>query len=78
MLDVLGLERATEEELRAAQDAAMRSKYRDPIEQFPDTMDDLLGAINRVSHLFTLSTPLSLSSLALHGATERAVVFEED
>ena len=31
-----------------ARDEEMRSKYHDPIDRFPDKMDELLDALNRV------------------------------
>jgi hypothetical protein len=34
----------------------MRSEYHDPIERFPDKIDQLLGAINRVSIFYSIST----------------------
>ena len=46
----LGLRKLSEEERIEQQDAVMRSKYFDPIENFPDRIDQLLAAINRVCH----------------------------
>jgi len=42
------LKKATEEEMQEERDVIMRSKYFDPIERFPEKMDQLLDAINRV------------------------------
>jgi hypothetical protein len=39
----------TEEEIHETHDALMRQEYFDPIERFPDRIDQLLEAINRVS-----------------------------
>ena len=44
-------------------DEEMRSKYYDPIEHFPDRIDQLLDALNRVSNCIvsdTLSSELFL------------------
>jgi hypothetical protein len=44
----LGWRKRTEEEIHEERDAVMRSEYFDPIEHFPDRIDQLLDAINRV------------------------------
>ena len=44
----LGLKKATEEEMQEVRDARMRSEYHDPIERFPEKIDQLLDALNRV------------------------------
>jgi hypothetical protein len=44
----IGLKKPTEGEIREQQDARMRAQYFDPIENFPDRIDQLLAAINRV------------------------------
>ena len=44
----LGWKRATEEEMQEVRDARMRSEYYDPIERFPERIDQLLDALNRV------------------------------
>jgi hypothetical protein len=38
----------SEEEIHEERDALMRSEYFDPIERFPDRIDQLLDALNRV------------------------------
>ena len=45
---LLGLRKATAEEIHEEYDARMRQEYFDPIEHFPERMDQLLNAINRV------------------------------
>jgi hypothetical protein len=42
------LKKQTEEEIQEEQDAVMRSQYYDPIENFPDKIDQLLHALDRV------------------------------
>ena len=51
----LGLKRATEEEMQEERDARMRSEYHDPIERFPEKIDQLLDALNRVCRLIRVS-----------------------
>ena len=43
-------------------DVTERVKYRDPIEQFPDKMDQLLAAFHRVRNANRLSLISTLSS----------------
>ncbi len=50
----VGMKKPSEEELHEERDAVMRSEYFDPVERFPEKIDQFLDAINRVS--FTLST----------------------
>ena len=50
MRDVLGLEKPTEEEIFEERDARMRGEYVDLIQSFPDKIDQLLNALNRVIH----------------------------
>jgi len=47
----LGLKKPTEEEIYQEKDAQMRGEYYDPIERFPEKIDQLLDALNRVSFL---------------------------
>ena len=58
MLDRLqrsvGLGRSEEWRRQAEYDEQMRSEYLDPIEHFPDKMDQLLDALNRVRILFSI------------------------
>ena len=42
------MKKLNEEEKHAQTDALMRSEYFDPIERFPDKVDQLLDALNRV------------------------------
>lgn len=51
---ILGLKKATPEELHEEWDAQMRQKYYDPIERFPERIDLLLNAINRVCQIFAI------------------------
>lgn len=48
MKSIVGLKKPTEEEKHEERDAIMRSEYHDPIERFPDKVDQLLSALNRV------------------------------
>ena len=53
-LIILGFEKATEEVLQEERDAIMRSQYHDPIERFPEKIDELLDALNRVCLILVL------------------------
>jgi hypothetical protein len=59
-MNILGLKKPTAEEIFEERDSQMRSQYFDPIENFPDRIDQLLECLNRVcwkeyySHLFRL------------------------
>ncbi len=48
----LGFGRSNELERFEERDEQMRSKYIDPIEYFPDKIDQLLEALNRVRFRF--------------------------
>ncbi|CAF3847329.1 unnamed protein product [Adineta steineri] len=43
-----GLKRLNQEEIQEERDCRMRSQYFDPIENFPDKIDQLLEALNRI------------------------------
>jgi len=43
-----GLKKQSKEEIHEERDALMRSEYYDPIERFPEKIDQLLNALNRV------------------------------
>jgi hypothetical protein len=43
-----GLKKQSEEEIHEERDALMRSEYYDPIQRFPEKIDQLLNALNRV------------------------------
>jgi len=45
---ILGLKKPTAEEIMEERDSQMRSQYFDPIENFPDRMDQLLESLNQV------------------------------
>ena len=45
----LGLKSVTEAEIQAERDAQMHEEYHDPIERFPEKIDQLLFALNEVS-----------------------------
>ena len=47
-MNILGWRKPTEEEIFLERDARMRSEYFDPIERFPERIDQLLNAINQV------------------------------
>ena len=47
-VSVLGLSKPSESEIIEARDAQLRGLYRDPIEQFPDKVDQLLAVATRV------------------------------
>jgi len=53
-LIILGWKKATEEDIQEQQDAIMRSQYFDPIERFPERIDQLLDALNRVCFIFII------------------------
>jgi len=50
----LGFGRSNELERFEERDEQMRSKYIDPIEHFPDKIDQLLDALNRVGFVYYL------------------------
>ncbi|CAF1407052.1 unnamed protein product [Adineta steineri] len=43
-----GLTRLNQEEIQEERDCRMRSQYFDPIENFPDRIDQLLEALNKI------------------------------
>jgi hypothetical protein len=47
-MDVLGLKKSRETEIQEELDALMRVQYVDPIESFPEKIDQLFDALNRV------------------------------
>lgn len=55
----IGLGKANELQQMIERDEQMRTKYLDPIEQFPEKIDQLLEALNRVS------TQISISSFSI-------------
>jgi hypothetical protein len=42
------MKKLTAEEIHEEQDARMRTQYYDPIERFPERIDQLLTSLNRV------------------------------
>jgi hypothetical protein len=50
----LGIWQPSELELHMERDALMRSEYYDPIERFPEKIDQLLEALNRVRFNFLM------------------------
>ncbi|CAF3539884.1 unnamed protein product [Adineta steineri] len=44
----IGWKKVTEVEIQEQRDIRMRSQYFDPIERFPDRIDQLLDALNRI------------------------------
>jgi hypothetical protein len=80
-LRIIGLKKLTKEDIQARQDARMRYAYVDPIEHFPDKIDQLLQALNRVGRaprhvccmlLIRISLSLSLS-LAIYKSNSESV-----
>jgi len=47
-VNILGLKKASQTESLEERDSRMRSQYFDPIENFPDKIDQLLEELNRV------------------------------
>jgi len=47
-----GLKKLSEEEIHEQRDAVMRTQYFDPIERFPERIDQLLDTIDRVNNIF--------------------------
>jgi hypothetical protein len=47
-MNILGLKKPTDEQIMEERDSQMRSQYFDPIEIFPDKMDQLLESLNQV------------------------------
>ncbi len=63
------MKKPTEEEVQEQRDLIMRSEYFDPIERFPERMDQLLDAINRVCRTLMMSYRFILADfLALYDA----------
>ncbi len=48
LINILGLKKLNAEEIFEERDSQMRSQYFDPIEHFPDRIDQLLEGLNRV------------------------------
>ena len=46
------MKKITEEEIYEERNALMRSQYIDPIEHFPEKIDQLLDALSRVCLIF--------------------------
>jgi hypothetical protein len=47
-VNILGLKKPSETEVLEERDSRMRSQYFDPIEHFPDRIDQVLEILNRV------------------------------
>jgi hypothetical protein len=47
-LDILGLKKQTEAEIQEEREAVMHLQYFDPVKNFPEKIDQLLEALNRV------------------------------
>jgi hypothetical protein len=54
------LKKRSETEIHEERDALMRSEYYDPIERFPEKMDKLLDALNRVCFTFIISPTFTI------------------
>ena len=72
---IVGLRKPTPEEIHEEYDARMRQEYFDPIERFPERIDQLLDVINRVGVFSLLShSSRMFSFLVVHNVksgTER-------
>jgi hypothetical protein len=73
-----------EEEIQDERDAVMWQEYFHPIERFPERMNQLLEAINRVSifglmkfvcHSFVLALYESISRIITNAKNERLMIF---
>ena len=60
MIDKLGLKKPSGGEIVEERDAQMRSQYIDPIEHFPNKIDQLLTVLTRVSPTTVLLPTASL------------------
>ena len=49
MIEKLGLKRRTASDMLEERDRRMRSQYVDPVENFPDKIDQLLQELTRVN-----------------------------
>ena len=65
-----GLKKSTPSEIYERQDSRMRDEYHDPVERFPEKIDQLLAVLNRVSSNFCLRRP-RLALLASRRANRR-------
>ena len=63
-MDVLGLKKLTDLERYLERDALMKPEYFDLIERFPEKIDQLLTALNRV-RLFLLNNSQTFRSQTL-------------
>ena len=71
----LGLRKPTPEEIHEEWDARMRQEYYDPIERFPERIDLLLNAINRVCHTFPIfSSNISPFLVALQKSNRKTIL----
>ncbi|CAF4076369.1 unnamed protein product [Adineta steineri] len=52
-----GMKKVTEEEILEERNIQMRSEYYDPIESFPDKIDQLLNALNQIYITQTMEKP---------------------
>ena len=68
---ILGLRKATPEEIHEEYDARMRQEYFDPIERFPERIDQLLDVINRVCLKYFISSIFILSFLVIFNTEKR-------
>jgi hypothetical protein len=76
-LIILGLKKATEEEIQEQRDVIMRSQYFDPIERFPERIDQLLDALNRVcSTLIIFYLLLMIVKIYMTQRTRRSTMRE--
>jgi hypothetical protein len=49
----IGLRRITEEDLQEQYDIIMRSKYKNPVEQLPEKVDELVSGLQKVIITYT-------------------------
>lgn len=64
-----GWKKPSAEEIYEEQDKRMREEYRDLIEHFPEKIDQLLNALNRVYFMQRKRSNSQSLVLDLHGST---------
>ena len=70
-MNVLGLKKLTDMELYEQRDCIMRQQYMDPIEYFPQKIDQLLIALNRVCGFFDTKFELDFFASDLYQSTNQ-------
>ncbi len=75
-MNILGLTKPSAEEILEERDSQMRSQYFDPIENFPDRIDQLLESLNQVcwkEYIIRLYSDSFLCYLDLHESKSRII-----